>query len=250
MQKIANLLNDGDYPNPTGNRWSYNTIRNVIHNPTYTGYLRSGDSRSPFIPELQIISQEQFDRAQEIASQRAAVMNNRPRVPMNMKGNALLSGNVFCGHCGSRLHLSTACKYYTDGQSIYMQKKLDSIVESVVKEIFERIKGVPKSAVISSRYKEELTIRKTNLKRHQSEYAKEIEKLNKLRAEVVKSIQGESAFSQTMLAGLVEESEARVQSLKERCDEAQREVESSENLIKDLNATRSFHGRACMTAHL
>lgn len=261
MQKIANLLNDGDYPNPTGNRWSYNTIRNVIHNPTYTGYLRSGDSRSPFIPELQIISQEQFDRAQEIASQRAKVMNNKPRVPMNMKGNALLSGNVFCGHCGSRLHLSTACKYYTkkdgtlvkkprvryvcygktrkatvcDGQSIYMQKKLDSIVESVVKEVFERIKGVPKSAVISSRYKEELTIRKTNLKRHQSEYAKEIEKLNKLRAEVVKSIQGESAFSQTMLAGLVEESEARVQSLRERCDEAQREVESSENLIKDLN---------------
>ncbi len=261
IQRLANYLNNGGYVNPTGNRWSYNTIRNVIHNPTYTGYLRSGDSRSPFIPELQIISQEQFDRAQEIASQRAKVMNNKPRVPMNMKGNALLSGNVFCGHCGSRLHLSTACKYYTkkdgtlvkkprvryvcygktrkatvcDGQSIYMQKKLDSIVESVVKEVFERIKGVPKSAVISSRYKEELTIRKTNLKRHQSEYAKEIEKLNKLRAEVVKSIQGESAFSQTMLAGLVEESEARVQSLKERCDEAQREVESSENLIKDLN---------------
>ena len=261
MQKIANLLNDGDYPNPTGNRWSYNTIRNVIHNPTYTGYLGSGDSRSQFIPELQIISQEQFDRAQEIASQRAKVMNNKPRVPMNMKGNALLSGNVFCGHCGSRLHLSTACKYYTkkdgtlvkkprvryvcygktrkatvcDGQSIYMQKKLDSIVESVVKEVFERIKGVPKSAVIRSRYKEELTIRKANLKHRQFEYAKELEKLSKLRAEVVKSIQGESAFSQTMLAGLVEESEARVQSLKERCDEAQREVESSENLIKDMN---------------
>lgn len=36
-------------------------------------------------------------------------------------------------------------------------------------------------------------------------------------------------------AVLVEESEARVQSIKKRCDEAQREVESSENLIKDLN---------------
>ena len=32
-------------------------------------------------------------------------------------------------------------------------------------------------------------------------------------------------------AVLVEESEARVQSIKKRCDEAQREVESSENLI-------------------
>lgn len=84
-------------------------------------------------------------------------------------------------------------------------------------------------------YKEELTIRKANLKHRQFEYAKELEKLSKLRAEVVKSIQGESAFSQTMLAGLVEESEARVQSIKKRCDEAQREVESSENLIKDLN---------------
>lgn len=36
-------------------------------------------------------------------------------------------------------------------------------------------------------------------------------------------------------AVLVEESEARVQSIKKRCDEAQREVESSEKLIKDLN---------------
>ncbi len=93
-----------------------------------------------------------------------------------------------------------------------LYKKLNSIVESVVKEDFERIKSVPKSAVISSRYKEELTIRKANLKHRQSEYAKELEKLNKLRAEVVKSIQGESAFSQTMLAGLVEDSEARIKS--------------------------------------
>ena len=43
VQKIANFLNNGSYSNPTGNRWSYNTIRNVLHNPTYIGYLRSGD---------------------------------------------------------------------------------------------------------------------------------------------------------------------------------------------------------------
>lgn len=43
-------------------------------------------------------------------------------------------------------------------------------------------------------------------------------------------------------AVLVEESEARVQSIKKRCDEAQREVESSENLIKDLNIRQFFLG--------
>ena len=261
VQKIANLLNDGGYNNPTGNRWAYNTIRNILHNPTYTGYLRSGDSRSPFIPELQIISQEQFDRAQEILRQRAEVIKNTPRVPLNMKGTSLLSGNVFCGHCGARLHLSTASKYYTkadgtrvkkpriryvcygktrkitkcDGQSAYVQNKLDSMIENIIREIFDRIKGVSKNSIINSRFKKELTVRKATLKRKQTEYAKELEKLNKLREEVVKSIQGESAFSQAMLAGLVEDSEKKSASLKAQCEEAEREVESSQSLIKDLN---------------
>ena len=109
------------------------------------------------------------------------------------------------------------------------------MVEKVVKEIFDRMKGVPKSTIINSRYKEELAVRKANSKRLQSEYAKELEKLNKLREEVVKSIQGESAFSQSMLAGLVEDSEKKCESLKAHCEKAETEVESSKNLIKDLN---------------
>ena len=116
-----------------------------------------------------------------------------------------------------------------------IQHKLDSMVEKVVKEIFDRIKGVPKSTIINSRYKEELAVRKANSKRLQSEYAKELEKLNKLREEVVKSIQGESAFSQSMLAGLVEDSEEKSESLKVQCEKAESEVESSKTLIKDLN---------------
>ena len=75
-----------------------------------------------------------------------------------------------------------------------------------------------------------MTVRKTNLKRTQSEYAKELEKLNKLKTEVVKSIQGESAFSQSMLAGLVEDSEKKCGSLKAQCEKAESEVESSKNL--------------------
>ena len=57
----------------------------------------------------------------------------------------------------------------------------------------------------------------------------------KLREEVVKSIQGESAFSQSMLAGLVEDSEKKAESLKVQCEKAESEVESSKTLIKDLN---------------
>ena len=51
----------------------------------------------------------------------------------------------------------------------------------------------------------------------------------------MKSIQGESAFSQSMLAGLVEDSEKKCESLKAQCERAERDVESSKTLIKDLN---------------
>ena len=62
-----------------------------------------------------------------------------------------------------------------------------------------------------------------------------IDKLNKLREEVVKSIQGESAFFFFLPAGLVEDSEKKAESLKLQCEKAECDVESSKTLIKDLN---------------
>ena len=47
--------------------------------------------------------------------------------------------------------------------------------------------------------------------------------------------EGESAFSQSMLAGLVEDSEKKSESLKAQCEKAELDVESSKTLIKDLN---------------
>ena len=65
--------------------------------------MKSGDAISPFLSELQIIFEEQFECSKEILHQRSRVIKNLPRVPLNMMVNSLLSGNVFCGHCCSRL---------------------------------------------------------------------------------------------------------------------------------------------------
>ena len=51
---------------------------------------------------------------------------------------------------------------------------------------------------------------------------------------MVKSIQGNSAFSQQILAGLVEESEARVKTLKEECVNAEHELEYAQSIVKVL----------------
>ena len=261
VQKIANYLNENGYLNPTGNRWSHNTIRNILRNETYIGILRSGDSRSPHIPELQIVSKQLFDKAQEIRESRAEAKKNMPRVPINMRGNSLLSGNVFCGHCGSRLHLNTTSRYYTkadgtvikkrriryvcyqkvrkiadcDGQSGYSVPKLDGIVETVIKDVFRRMKGLSKLEIISARYDKELELRKTNLKKAKAEYAREQETLSMLREEVIKSIRGESVFSQEMLSDLISETDAKVHEYAQICDSLEREVEQGQLLIDELS---------------
>lgn len=84
-------------------------------------------------PELQIITQKQFDRVTrgreqrsieyekrcETAWQRGIVLVDgtetvvkRPQrtCPKRNTGKALLSGNVFCGHCGGRIFATTAQK--------------------------------------------------------------------------------------------------------------------------------------------
>ena len=261
VQKIANYLNANGYRNPTGNPWSHNTIRNILQNETYVGILRSGNTHSPHLPELQIVSQTLFDKAQDIRRERAEAKADTPRVPINMRGNSLLSGNVFCGHCGSRLHLTTTSRYYTKtdgtvvkkrriryacykkvrkitecgGQSGYSAEKLDGMVEAVIKNVFKRMRGISKEEMIASRYDKELSLRRSNLITAKADLAREQEKLSKLRAEVIKSIQGESAYSQELLAGLVNETDEKVRELECICTAAEREVEEKQILMKDLS---------------
>lgn len=55
-QRIATYLNRLGYRARTGKNWHHATIRGIICNLTYTGVLRSGESRSQVLPHLQLIS--------------------------------------------------------------------------------------------------------------------------------------------------------------------------------------------------
>ena len=55
-QRIATYLNKLGYRARSGKNWHHATIRGIICNLTYTGVLRSGESRSKVLSHLQIIS--------------------------------------------------------------------------------------------------------------------------------------------------------------------------------------------------
>ena len=96
------------------------------------------------------------------------------------------------------------------------------------------MRGISKKEMIASRYDKELSLRKSNLVKAKSGLAKEQEKLSKLRAEVIKSIQGESAYSKELLAGLVNETDSKVRELENFCVKAEQEVAEKQILMKDL----------------
>ena len=232
-QRISTYLNNLGYRARTGKMWHHASIRGIVCNLTYTGVLRCGDSRSPVQPHLQIIEPELFESAQRIRTGRANSAEAVRTVPLNTRGYSLLAGNVFCGHCGSRLSLTTNGKNYPckedpnriirrlryicygktrkqtdcDGQTGYTAHILDGIIDKLVRQIFERMKAIPKSEIVNVRYQEKMEERRSLLHSLCADYTKAATELNTLKGEVVKSIKGESAFSTELLSSMITESE-------------------------------------------
>ena len=261
-QRIATYLNNLGYRARTGKMWHHASIRGIICNLTYTGVLRSGESRSQTLPHLQIITPELFEAAQHIRTSRANSAEQERRVPLNTRGQSLLAGNVFCGHCGSRLALTTNGKAYPckedahrivkrvryicygktrkqtecDGQTGYTAHILDGIIDKVVRQIFERMKAIPKSEIVNIRYREKMEERKALLKSAKSDYAKAAAELDTLRAEVIKSLRGESAFSQDLLGSLISDCETKCLEVQHTMEAAQAAYDEGQAMLDALNA--------------
>ena len=261
-QRIATYLNNLGYRARTGKMWHHASVRGIICNLTYTGVLRSGESRSQTLPHLQIIAPELFEAAQHIRTSRANSAEQERHVPLNTRGQSLLAGNVFCGHCGSRLALTTNGKAYPckedahrivkrvryicygktrkqtecDGQTGYTAHILDGIIDKVVRQIFERMKAASKSEVVGVRYREKMEQQKALLRSVKADYTKAAAELEALKSEVVKAIKGESSFSKELLASLILDAERKCQELQAALEQAQADYDAGEATLQSLNS--------------
>lgn len=235
--RIATYLNEKGIRNRAGKCWHQASIRGILCNLTYTGVLRCSESRSEVIEAIRIIDDALYQEAQNIRARRSKVAaGNAPTVPMNTRGQSLLSGNVFCGHCGSRLTLTTNGKYRKkrdgtmdttqriryvcygktrkqtecDGQTGYTMHILDDVVDKVIRSIFERMQSVPGSDVINAGYRSKMAEFTAIYRKAKADLAKAQKNLDALKAEVIKSITGESSFSTTLLSDMVLEAEAKL----------------------------------------
>lgn len=260
-QRIATYLNEHGYRARTGKMWHPASIRGILGNLTYTGVLRCGESRSPLLPELQIISEAQFEEAQRIREARSRSSDEDRTVPINTKGQSLLSGNVFCGHCGSRLNLTTNGKYRKrkdgsidmtqriryvcygktrkqtecDGQTGYTMHVLDDIVDELVRGIFANMRAVPREELINRRFESGLAEKQAHVELAKKDFTEAAEDLETLKSEVVKSIRGKSVFSMETLSGLISEAEVKYADLKSVYEQAEADLKNTQAEMSRLS---------------
>ena len=236
--RIATELNRQGIRNRKGENWHEASIGHILHNPCYTGVLRSGDAISQRFEHLMILTPELFEQAQALQKARQNEADGERTVPVNVTGNSLLSGNIYCGHCGGRLVLTSNCKSYVtadgnkvkhrrtryvcyqktrhrcvcDGQTGYTAHILDEKVEHVICRLLEQLGAVEESFLLQGYLlcEEKQLRRKIRDASHEAERKKQDYQL--LKQELQKSLHGSSPYPAEILAEMLCEAEKNASS--------------------------------------
>lgn len=257
-QRLSRYLLEQGIMNRKGVNFANTTIVKMLKNPAYLGILRSGESQSEIFPNLQIIDEDTFHRAQEIMNQRTMEHSD---VPLNSKSEALLAGKVYCGHCGSKLVLTTSGKNYyradgtfvkkvrlryqchykvrhpqlCDGQTGYGVSKLDGIVEKAIHQLFDKVKTIPEDDMIQSQIHKQEAECKAQLTRAKTLCNRREKELNDYQSEVLKVIRGESALSMAIINQLVEKAESDLQEAKSEVEHWKEELGNKKQKANELH---------------
>ena len=235
-QRLCRYLAEQGITNRKGRNIPTTSINRIIKNPIYTGVIRNGESQSEVLPELQIIDAETYERAQQMMEKR---VTHHGDVPLNTKGRSLLVGNVYCGHCGGRLTLTTSgrkrvrkdgtivretraryqCHYNVrhpgecDGQSGYGVEKLDKLVDQIIRIQLGRIQNSPSQELIEKQQAKEVELVRSRLNLLNEQYRQKQREYQDLRAETIKVIQGTSRLNADLLNSLVSETTEQIKQL-------------------------------------
>lgn len=131
--RLANYLNE-QYPAsvyPFSKEWSARSIRSIIDNPIYKGSFRRNGQLSPVNEAWRYVSDDMWDLAQKAIANRITRKYPSPKrkeedrdVPegktkASLYGATLLSGLLYCGHCGHRLVGTYHTRELKHGQSYH-----------------------------------------------------------------------------------------------------------------------------------
>lgn len=266
----------------TGEPFHYSSIQNILKNITYMGILRSGETKSEIFPELQIITPDQFERVEKCRQQRSAVYEQKcatswqekitlksgeeievsrpPRIcPKRNSGKTLLSGNIFCGHCGGRIFASTARKSHhptapetyeripiykcynrtqhrelCDGPTTYRAERVDQVVESLLRGIFERAKSINEKTLVKQQVQVSVQQYQQKLKKAKADYSKASKELAKWGNLMLDSIEGTCVFTPEQIKKRMDDVQTTLNDLTQQISVLQEQTETAAEIAGEI----------------
>jgi DNA invertase Pin-like site-specific DNA recombinase len=264
---LAEHLNKLGYRTQKGALFQSSYILRILRNPIYRGFLQRGDARSERIEALQIISDTDFFKAQDILDQRARKDESKRTIAMTNKGKTLLNGNIYCAHCGCRLATTSYTERYKrkdgslyekqssryvcyhrsrglndcDGATTYIADKIDKAIMKAMRTIFANISGCPQEEKIVEAYKSVIAGNHKLQQKLNYELQRDTTQLESLRLEIGKALIGESVYTQEDLATAITALRKKISDNQEKLEELKQE-DAAKKAISDniIPAYRQF----------
>ena len=100
--RMADFLNKEGYKPGSGGKFTSIKIIRILRDVFYCGRLEDG-ATSEKLAALRIRSDDTYEQILYILDQRQSKNEEKRHIALQTKGQGMLSGNLFCAHCGGRL---------------------------------------------------------------------------------------------------------------------------------------------------
>ena len=265
-EKISKILNEEGVPAIATEKWKSATIAGILKNPIYMGFyaINRRKNQGSFtrldrrdwiysreqIPELVIIEQSVWERAQEIREARKAKIEASREapcpIPFSTGGKLALTGLAYCGYCGKKLKNGSyrnrwtvkgtgekktsfvgqyVCPDQCRERSCYSQDYLETIVLKVAEGWLEHLQHVDVTKELEemqSRQQSRMEKRIQDNRRVQKKTREDIETLEE---KIPDAIRGDSYFSAEKLASMLGEKEKVLAALEKEEKQLQKEAQ-------------------------
>ena len=178
---LAEMLNNRGLRTHSGVKFTPVHVLRILRNEWYLGYIVTRSVRSQHLPELEIISRELYQKANEMVNMRCTANAEARKVAHKADNETLLAGLVYCAHCGAKMSgfmhhdryklrdgtvkeaLKPKYNCYQRaqklrncaGQALYLADRVDGIVLEVVRELFSSIRRAPRDKLLEQKIRQE-----------------------------------------------------------------------------------------------
>ena len=262
--RVAQYLNDCGVKTKRGTSlWRGSSIRAIISNPIYIGiYHMQGVQSEPF-EHLRIIEDSVFEKCNQTVKGRSIRnFGSASQTPIRTDTRSLLSGVIYCGHCGCRLcynhhheerklanggtgiydyetyrcYRKLSSRNTCDGQTAYKANALNDAVVTQVRLFLSKIQAVPQDQLMelaSARNEETYQVA---FKQAEKDFENSQKQVAALEEEAVKALTGESQLDLTIVNQMLLKHRAKLESAQQIMEDAKHKLEQEKATAKETQS--------------